>query len=70
MILNAHHDVVDFKLPRVTGGTGWLLLLDTNQPDLEQTPQFEFEHEYASTGRSVLLLELEPDGSAEAAPAE
>ena len=63
LILNAYHDVLGFKLPTVTGGQGWELLIDTNQPDLEGAPRFDLEAEYQVTGRSVLLFELEPDGS-------
>jgi len=61
MILNAHHDVVPFKLPQVNGGKGWLLLIDTNQPDLDEEPRFDFESEFEVTGRSLLVLELEPE---------
>ena len=30
LVVNAHHDVVHFTLPEVTGGTAWRCLLDTN----------------------------------------
>ena len=63
LILNAYHDMVGFKLPTVPGGQGWHLLVDTNQPDLDGEPRFDLESEYQVTGRSVLLLELEPDGT-------
>ncbi len=33
MILNAHHDVVEFILPEVIGGREWRLLVDTNLAD-------------------------------------
>ncbi len=33
LVLNAHHDVVNFALPEVVGGTVWRCLLDTNIPD-------------------------------------
>ncbi len=61
LIMNTHHDLVSFALPQLTGGTGWLLLVDTNQPDLDGLPRFDFEHSYGVTGRSLLLLELEPE---------
>jgi len=60
IVLNAHHDVVRFKLPEVVGGKDWRLLVDTNQPELEATPNLDFGHEYDVTGRSFLLLVLEP----------
>ena len=66
LIMNAHHDLVSFTLPQVTGGTGWLLLVDTNQPNLNGLPRFDFEHGYEVTGRSLLLLELEPEENAAA----
>ncbi len=58
LILNAHHDVVKFKLPEVVGGDGWHCLVDTNQPELRQAPRIVFGTEYEVTGRSLLLLEL------------
>lgn len=32
-LYNAYHDVVNFTLPTVSEGLGWLSLIDTNQPD-------------------------------------
>jgi hypothetical protein len=32
VVLNPHHDVVNFALPEVVGGTVWCCLLDTNNP--------------------------------------
>ncbi len=66
LIMNAHHDLVGFTLPQVTGGTGWLLLVDTNQLNLDGLPRFDFGHGYGVTGRSLLLLELEPEETATA----
>jgi len=58
LIFNAAADVVMFTLPQVPGGDGWHLLVDTNQPDLEDRVQFAFDHHYEVTARSLLLLEL------------
>jgi len=63
LILNAYHDMVEFTLPQITGGTGWILLIDTNQPDAPETARFDFGAVYSVTGRSLLLLELEPDAA-------
>jgi glycogen operon protein len=65
MILNAHHDVVEFTLPEVLGGREWRLLIDTNLSDEETAgePAFAFEHPYSVTGRSLLLFELVLDPS-------
>ena len=64
LIVNAHHDVVLFTLPEVTGGRDWLRLLDTNLPDADDDPdeatRFSFGHRYGVTGRSLMLLLLRP----------
>jgi glycogen operon protein len=57
LVLNAHHDVVNFKLVDVVGCTCWMLRVDTNQPDLDDPAPFAFGSEYQVTGRSLLLLE-------------
>jgi isoamylase len=64
LITNAHHDVVVFTLPRVTGGRDWLRLVDTNRPDEDDdrygvTP-YKFGQRYEVTGRSLLLFLLRP----------
>jgi glycogen operon protein len=61
LVLNAYHDAVNFKLPKVVGGRNWVALADTNQPDIGRqgrTKPFPFGHEYLVTGRSLLLLRL------------
>jgi isoamylase len=62
LITNAYHDVVTFKLPKVTGGRNWLRLVDTNLPDddedYDQSANFRFAHVYQVTGRSLLLFLL------------
>ncbi len=57
VVFNAYHDVVDFTLPPSEGGGAWRLLVDTNQPDVEDTP-FGVGEVYRVTGRSLLLLRL------------
>jgi isoamylase len=61
LMLNAHHDVVPFKLPRVGGGARWSLVVDTNRPELAEPMPFAFDHAYDATGRSLLLFALEPE---------
>jgi isoamylase len=61
LVLNAHHDVVNFKLPEVVGGSTWRRLIDTNVPDAEGSLQVQTGEEYEVTGRSVLLFALDPD---------
>lgn len=59
LILNAYHDVVNFSLPEVAQGSGWVCLVDTNRPHQWPAEHFDFQHEYVVTGRSLLLFELE-----------
>ncbi|HEX2725257.1 MAG TPA: glycogen debranching protein GlgX, partial [Beijerinckiaceae bacterium] len=59
LVLNAHHDVVRFKLPEAVGGSQWMRLIDTNT-DQTDAPGFAFGHEYEVTGRSLLLFILQP----------
>ncbi|MEA2934747.1 MAG: isoamylase, partial [Variibacter sp.] len=69
MVLNSHHDVVNFKLPEAAEGREWVCLIDTNQPDLEEDfPTFPFGHEYLTTGRSFLLFVLRPERGGVAGP--
>jgi glycogen operon protein len=65
LVVNAHHDVVLFKLPEVVGGRDWLRLVDTNLPDeddeFEDAVRFAFGDEYDVTARSLLLFLLRPE---------
>ncbi|MFC7398394.1 glycogen debranching protein GlgX [Chelatococcus sp. GCM10030263] len=58
IVMNAHHDVVEFTLPAVPEGKRWIGLLDTNDPDRTNAPTFDFGHVYAVTGRSALVFVL------------
>jgi glycogen operon protein len=60
LVLNAHHDVVNFTLPEGVGGNRWRCMLDTNVPD-NGSGVFHSGDEYEVTGRSVLLFVLEPE---------
>jgi glycogen operon protein len=59
LVLNAHHDVVNFKLPDIPEGEQWTCLLDTNMPVRAELPQFSAGDLYQVTGRSLLLFALE-----------
>ncbi len=59
MVMNAHHDVVEFTLPPCPGGGGWILVADTNLPEESGEPLFQFGHVYEVTGRSLLLLAMQ-----------
>jgi glycogen operon protein len=62
LVVNAHHDAVGFTLPPSTGGKRWVCLVDTNQPELADLPEFDVGVEYLVTGRSLLLFMLRPEG--------
>ncbi|MEL6078778.1 glycogen debranching enzyme GlgX, partial [Stenotrophomonas maltophilia] len=32
LVVNAHHDIVNFRLPQVPAGEFWTCMLDTHQP--------------------------------------
>jgi glycogen operon protein len=61
LVVNAHHDIVNFTLPEVPDGGFWTCMIDTNQPSIRGQERFEFGHEYSVTGRSLLLFELQRD---------
>ncbi len=60
LVLNAHHDVVRFTIPEVAGGARWRRLIDTNVPDAAGRTEMQSGDVYEVTGRSVLMLALEP----------
>jgi len=61
VVMNAHHDVVNFKFPEVAEGRQWVRLLDTNDPALHRA-NYAFGAVYQVTGRSLLLFLLQRDG--------
>ncbi|MDB6142107.1 MAG: glgX [Pseudomonas sp.] len=58
LVVNAHHEGVNFTLPEVPEGVYWTCLIDTHQPDNRGKEQLEFGTEYTVTPRSLLLFEL------------
>ncbi len=61
LVVNSHHDVVLFTLPRVAAGRAWLRLIDTNLDYVEEeidAVRLKFGHVYNVTGRSLLLFRL------------
>ncbi len=65
IIMNSYEDVVNFKLPEAPGGVCWHAVIDTNQPDMDDLPAFEFGSEYMVTGRSLMVFLLEPEEGGE-----
>ena len=57
LIVNSHHDVVNFTLPEVPQGEYWNCLVDTNRPRLNDHERLSFGSDFMVTGRSMLLFE-------------
>ncbi|TDV67637.1 glycogen debranching protein GlgX [Pseudomonas sp. LP_7_YM] len=64
LIVNSHHDGVNFTLPEVPEGVHWVSLVDTNQPEIRGKDTFDFGSEYTVTPRSLLLFELHKEDQA------
>ncbi|WP_296261166.1 MULTISPECIES: glycogen debranching protein GlgX [unclassified Pseudomonas] len=64
LIVNSHHEGVNFTLPEVPEGVHWVSLIDTNQPEIRGKDKFEFGVEYTVTQRSLLLFELHKEDQA------
>jgi glycogen operon protein len=64
LVVNSHHEGVNFTLPEVPEGLNWVSLVDTNQPDIKGKEHFEFGNEYTVTPRSLLLFELHKEEQA------
>jgi glycogen operon protein len=57
IILNAHHDVVDFMLPTLTTDTSWLRLVDTSHSsDVADTSPLSAGSVFHMAGRSVVVF--------------
>ena len=63
LVLNAHHDLVDFTLPQTAGSRQWSLLVDTNLAADPAPGSYATGDSYGATGRSVLLFALRADPS-------
>jgi isoamylase len=60
LVTNTYHDVISFRLPEVTGGARWELLVDTAFPELKEMKPSAFGDQYEVTGRSLRLFVLRP----------
>jgi len=61
LVINGHHELVEFTLPECPGGRQWSLLIDTNIPGDTEQASFETGQKYAVTARSVLLFALQSE---------
>jgi isoamylase len=59
IVINGHHEAVDFILPEAAGAEGWSLLLDTNVPDFEKAAPLAVGANHATTARSIALFVLD-----------
>jgi len=64
LILNAHHDLVQFTMPHNADAAGWKLLFDTNVPETDTGEQFSPGDTYDVTARSFVAFELETNAAA------
>lgn len=70
LVINGHHDMVNFTLPECAGGSQWSLLLDTNMDDrgegagtASEKEIFQTGDAYEVTARSLLLFALQAENS-------
>ena len=56
LVMNSHHDLVEFTLPEVPGGNHWNLEIDTNIANEEPKFRGETGDVYGMTGRSLALF--------------
>jgi isoamylase len=59
LVINVHHDLVNFILPACNGSNQWTLLIDTNEPDKGDSVKKKIGEEYGVTARSLLLFVLD-----------
>ena len=62
ILINGHHEDVDFVLPECSGAVEWSMLLDTNTPESSTAQNLQVGSQYRLTGRSlaVFVLQAEP----------
>ncbi len=63
IVINEHHDMVEFTLPECPGGDTWSLLIDTNREENDAEGLFKTGETYMVTDRSVLLFALRSDNA-------
>lgn len=59
LLINAHHDGLDFQLPALAGTTGWAVRVDTadDRAEVDSLRQIAAGARYALAGRSAAVLE-------------
>jgi glycogen operon protein len=59
VLMNPHHEPIDFKLPAEEEGGGWLLEIDTNEPDKPRDTPCAGDYEVAARALVVLRQPLD-----------
>lgn len=62
LVMNAYHEAVKFRIPKVAGGNRWRCFIDTNEPERDELSLFRTGDEYEVTGRSLLVFALDDKG--------
>jgi isoamylase len=60
LMINAHHEAVQFAMPSVPGGESWRLLMDTDRALDPPRPRSQSGSKAQAAARSLLLWELRP----------
>jgi glycogen operon protein len=60
MLLNAHHEPIDFRLPRVTWGDEWEAVVDTSLPMHPSPSKLGYDAQIKVAGRSMIVLRQTP----------
>jgi glycogen operon protein len=56
LIFNAHHEPLDYKLPKAKYAARWTKIIDTSKPDVKDMETYEAENILKVEGRSIVLL--------------
>jgi isoamylase len=60
IVVNSHTDVVPFTLPEAVGGSRWVRLIDSSDPNGEPLALRDFGHAYDVPPRTLLFFLLQP----------
>ena len=60
IVVNSHTDVVPFTLPEAVGGSRWVRLIDSSDPNGEPLALRDFGHAYDVPSRALLFFLLQP----------
>ena len=59
LVLNGHHDGLEFVMPPCSGGLHWHLILDTNRPAMFSGRAYNIGTGCEIVGRSLMMFKLE-----------